>query len=125
MVNLLTKNQYFKNFSTVSAYQKPRAKDLPCLFSELVEKYNEVGLRTCETKESQKWRRASNQETAKRLMLYHNHLPELSNLHSSLGSYSICEKHYNQIIVTNQFHRHLVGLVQENKDCDSILTKSM
>jgi hypothetical protein len=99
----------------VSAFQKPRAKDLSCLFAELVEKYNEVGLKTCETKESQKWRHASNQETAKRLTHYHNYLPELFNLHSVLESYSICERHYNQIIVTNHFYRHLAGLVQENK----------
>ena len=104
----------FKTFS-VSTFQKLRAKDLPCLFAELVAKYNEVGLKTCETKESQKWRHASNQETAKHLTLYHNYIPELSNLHSVLESYSICEKHYNQIIVADYFYRHIAGFVQENK----------
>ena len=68
----------------MSTYLKPRAKDLPCLFAELVEKYSEVGLKSCETKESQKWRNASNQGTAKRLVLYHDYFPELSNLHFSL-----------------------------------------
>jgi hypothetical protein len=99
----------------VSAYLKPKAKDLPCLFAELVEKYNEVKLKSCEIKESQKWRSASNQETAKRLAIYYDYFPELSNLHSSLKSYSICERHYNQIIVTNQFYQHLISSVQENK----------
>ena len=88
----------------MSAYLKPRAKDLPCLFAELVEKYSEVELKLCATKKSQKWRNASNQRTAKRLALYHDYFPELSDLHSSLESYSICEKHYNQIIVANQFY---------------------
>lgn len=99
----------------MSAFQKPRAKDLPCLFADLVEKYNGVGLKTCETKESQKWRHASNQETAKRLTLYHDYIPELFNFHSNLETYSVCENHYNQIIVANHFYQHIAGLVQENK----------
>ena len=34
-----------------------------------------------------------------------------------MGSYSICEKHYNQIIATNQFYQYLtlIGSAQDNK----------
>ncbi|RHZ81313.1 hypothetical protein Glove_122g21 [Diversispora epigaea] len=99
----------------MSTYLKLRAKDLPCLFAKLVEKYNEVGLKSCEIKESQKWQNVSNLETAKRLTIYYYYFSELSNLHSSLKSYSICERHYNQIIVTNQFYQHLTSSIQENK----------
>ena len=76
-------------------------------------------MKTCETKESQKWRHASNQETAKRLTHYHNCLPELSNLHSVLESYSICERHYNQIIVTNHFIDILQVLSKRINDCNA------
>ena len=66
-------------------------------------------------KESQTWQNANTQETAKQLARYHNYLPKLASLHSSLKSYSICERHYNQIIVTNQFYRLLTDSNQENK----------
>ena len=99
----------------MSVYQKPRAKDLPCVFASLVEAYGEVGLRSCETKEHQMWRHASTKETAKRLALFHNYIPELANIHSSLKSYAICERHYNQIIATNQFYQHFINRSQENK----------
>jgi len=99
----------------VSVNQKASAKDLPCLFADLVEKYSEIGLKPCETKESQRWRHASTAETARRLAFYHNHFPELTNLHSSLEFYSFCEKHYNQIVATNQFYQRLIGFAQENK----------
>ena len=35
---------------------KPKAKDLPCLFENLVEKYQGSRLAQCETKERQRWR---------------------------------------------------------------------
>lgn len=99
----------------MSVYQKPRAKDLPCIFASLVEAYSEVGLRSCETKEHQMWRHASTKETAKRLALFHKYIPELANIHSSLKSFAICEKHYNQIIATNQFYQHFTNRSQESK----------
>ncbi len=60
--------------------QRPRAKDLPCIFVELVSKYSELGLKSCEMKNSQVWRHASSPEAAKRLTLYHNFISELINL---------------------------------------------
>ena len=32
-----------------------------------------------------------------------------------MNIYSICERHYNQAIATNQFYQHLVGSIQKNK----------
>jgi len=37
----------------MSAYQKPKAKDLLCIFSDLVDSYSKIGLKAYETKESQ------------------------------------------------------------------------
>ncbi|RHZ87684.1 hypothetical protein Glove_33g70 [Diversispora epigaea] len=84
-INSLEKNIF--NNLLVSAYLKLKAKDLPLYRAK----------------------------TAKRLTIYYNYFSELSNLHSSLKSYSICERHYNQIIATNQFYQHLISSVQENK----------
>ncbi|RHZ88893.1 hypothetical protein Glove_20g26 [Diversispora epigaea] len=39
------------NYTNISAYLKPKAKNLPCLFAKLVEKYSEAGLKSCETNE--------------------------------------------------------------------------
>ena len=112
----------------MSTYLKPKARNLQCIFADLVEKYNEIGLKPCETKETQKWRYADNENAAKKLLQYHTYLPELVNRHVSLNVYSICERHYNQAIATNQFYQHLVGSVQKNKrlrlennDIDSIV----
>ena len=66
-------------------------------------------------KESQIWQNANTQKTAKQLTQYHNYLPELANLYSSLKSYSICERYYNQIIITNQFYHLFTESNQKNK----------
>ncbi|RHZ86479.1 hypothetical protein Glove_50g125 [Diversispora epigaea] len=97
----------------MSNYKKQKAKDLKCIFADLVEEYREIRLRSCGTSEIQKWRHASSLEAARRLVNYHDFIPELSSL--SLKSYSICQTHYNQIISTNQFYEHLIGSTQEKK----------
>ena len=53
----------------------------------------------------------------KRLALYHDFIPELIDLQPFLNSYSICEKHYNQIISTNYFYQQLLddSLIDFNK----------
>ena len=51
---------------------KQKAREFPCLFAELVEKYSKFGLKSCETKESQVWRYASGGQAIKRLALYLN-----------------------------------------------------
>jgi len=47
-----------------------KAREFPCLFVELVEKYSKFGLKPCEMKESQVWRYASGGQVTKRLALY-------------------------------------------------------
>jgi len=95
---------------------KQKASELPCLFVDLVEKYSKVGLKSCETKESQVWQYASGSQTTKRLASYHDFIPELADLQPFLNSYSICEKHYNQII-SNYFYEQLLddSLIDCNK----------
>ena len=70
----------------MSTYLKPKARNLQCIFADLAEKYDKIGLKPCETKESQKWRYADNENTAKKLLQYHTYLPELVNRHCSLMS---------------------------------------
>src|SRR5690242_17483383 len=88
-----------------------RAQDLSCVFENLVEKYEEIGLKSCETKETQRWRHASAQEAARQLAFYHPYFTELANLRS-LTVYSLCERHYNQLIVSN----HLYDLLQSSAE---------
>ena len=54
----------------MSIKQRASAKNLPCLFADLVEKYSKVGLKPCETKKSQRWRHVSTQDAAQRLAFY-------------------------------------------------------
>ena len=68
-------------------------------------------------KESQVWRYASGGQATKRLVLYRDFIPELIDPEPFLNSYSICEKHYNQIISTNYFYQQLLddSLIDCNK----------
>src|SRR6185295_3536237 len=91
---------FFYNSTIVTEYQKPQTKDLPCIFANLVDLYTDKGLKPCATKRNQTWRHASSKAAAERLLIYHDYIPELNSLHP-LDSYSICEIHYNQVIVTN------------------------
>jgi len=93
----------------VTEHQKPQAKDLPYIFANLVRLYTDKGMKPCATKNNQTWRHASSNAAAERLLVYHDYIPELNSLCSSLDSYSICEVHYNQIIVTNKFYQVLSG----------------
>ena len=68
-------------------------KDVPCIFDSL-SKDSQL-----ETKENQRWRHTSANAAAKSLTEMAEHLPELSLLLDSLENYSLCERHYNQIIV--------------------------
>lgn len=88
---------------------KQFARNLPCIFENLVTGYKDKGLRECETKKTQKWRHASSQEAANRLSLYHNFFPELASLQTSLETYSLCEKHYNQIVASTHFYQFLLN----------------
>ncbi|CAG8799807.1 7149_t:CDS:1, partial [Gigaspora margarita] len=91
-----------------SKSQRMRAQDLLCVFENLVKKYKEIGLKFCKTKETQRWQHASTQEAARQLTFYFPYFIELTNLHS-LRVYSLCERHYNQLIVSNNLYNLLQG----------------
>ena len=92
----------------MTEYQKTQAKDLPCIFANLVDLYTDKGLKPCATKNYQTWRYASSKAAAEKLQACHNYIPEL--LHVSLNSYSVCDVHYNQVISTNRFYETLSNL---------------
>ncbi|CAG8619507.1 14878_t:CDS:2, partial [Dentiscutata erythropus] len=78
---------------TSLAIEKPRAKDLFCIFSLIANKYSKLRLRPCKTKEKQTWRYADTATTTYQLKSYVDYIPELKLY---LYSHSICEN-----IITN------------------------
>ena len=86
---------------------KPKEKDLPCLFENLVEKYQGSQLAQCETKERQQWCWVSGEKATERVKLLSHYFPELLLLLNSLNKYSLCEKHYNQLVANDYFVEHL------------------
>jgi hypothetical protein len=76
------------------------ASDLPCLFGSLVKKYQ---LGPCYDTNCDKkyWRRASGNKANERVKIFAEYFPELFLLIYSLDNYSICVRHYNQIITSN------------------------
>jgi len=84
-----------------------KPKDLPCLFESLVERDQNIHLVLCETKEKQKWHFASGEKSTERAKLLAKYCPKLLSLLNSLENYSICEKHYNQLVANNYFIEHL------------------
>ena len=59
------------------------------------------------TKEKLKWHFASGEKPTERAKLLAKYFPELFSLLNSLENYSICEKHYNQLVANNYFIEHL------------------
>jgi hypothetical protein len=86
---------------------KLNAKNLICLFNFFANKYPESQLLQCETKENQRWRYASASAVIQRVTEMAKYFPELSLLLNSLENYSLCERHYNQVIVRNSFIKQL------------------
>ncbi|CAG8655031.1 17025_t:CDS:2, partial [Gigaspora rosea] len=89
-------------------------KDLPCLFKFLTEDYPGSELAKCETLEKKRWRHADSpmvENKAKTLVKY---LPKLSPLLGSLNDYSVCQKHYNNIIIKNFFLEQIEKIVSPN-----------
>ena len=72
------------------------ANELPCLFEVLTIKYPE-SLPPCGTKENQMWRFAA----VEKIKIMAKYFSELSLLIQSLDNYSICVRHYNQIVTSN------------------------
>ena len=55
------------------------------------------------TMRNQRWRHASASAAAKSLTKMAKYLPELSSLLDSLDNYSMCERHYNQVVVKKSY----------------------
>jgi len=100
-----------------------KAEDLPCLFENLVEKYQDTCLIQCGNKEKQRWRFASGEKSTEKVKPLAKYFPELLSLLNSLEKYSICEKHYNQCVANDYFIENLkkidslrsLSFVQENE----------
>ncbi|CAG8508152.1 6603_t:CDS:2 [Scutellospora calospora] len=103
------------------ATSKPEAKNLPCIFDSLADKYPKSQLVQCEVKENQRRRHASAEMAVNRIAIVAQHFPELSLLLNSLENYSLCERHYNQIVAKNSF----INKLQENsKEKDNNKSKT-
>ena len=85
----------------MAANQRPKAKDLPCVFATFFEKYEGVGLLEYETKKSQTKRYMNSEKSKSRLQLCHTFFSELVQIQMHLEEYSLCEIHYNQLIASD------------------------
>ena len=93
------------------------ASTLPCLLARLVEVYSKSHqLKSCEIKINQSWRRASGKAVREHVQIFAKYFPELSSLSNSLEDYSLCERHYNQIVASD-------SLLQTLQTGDSTSTK--
>ncbi|RIB16285.1 hypothetical protein C2G38_2038690 [Gigaspora rosea] len=102
-------NQANQDNQANQANQCPLAKDLLCAFATLVPLYKNLGLLECETKSLQTMRHASSKLSQDCLPLYNNFFPELVQIQTHLEDFSLCEKHYNQIIVSDFLRQMLVS----------------
>ncbi|RIB01781.1 hypothetical protein C2G38_2150302 [Gigaspora rosea] len=80
---------------------------LPCLFSTLVKTYEHKKLSEYETKEKQRIRNADTNAIKTRIKLFEPHFVELSSFQNKLEKYTICEKHYNQIVPKDNYLNYL------------------
>ncbi|CAG8753956.1 31615_t:CDS:2, partial [Gigaspora margarita] len=87
------KRQDSTSLLQVSNYKKQKVQDLYCIFKDLVKKYNQTGLSTCEIEDCKKWNTTC-QKAAKQLTFFKPYFPELSNLF--LENYPLCLTYYNQ-----------------------------
>ncbi|CAG8834263.1 7962_t:CDS:2, partial [Gigaspora margarita] len=94
------------------SYQKQKARDLSCIFKDLVKNYRDFGLSSCEMEERKYWN-ASGPKAAEKLLLFQTYIPELANYF--LESHSLCQTHDNQIVLSNLFYKHLSSLAQETQ----------
>ncbi|RHZ73180.1 hypothetical protein Glove_232g221 [Diversispora epigaea] len=88
-----------------------KAKDKSCIIVFLAKNYSNSQLvdqlKTCKTEEKQKWRHASADAAVKKLTEIAKYFPELTLLLDSLENYSLCEKHYNNIVAKSSFIKQL------------------
>jgi len=90
---------------------------LPCLFEVLTIKYPE-SLPPCRTKEDQKWRFTSGNAAVEKIKIMAKYFSELSLLLDSLESYSLCGKHYNQVVAKDLLFKNLkkAGILEETEE---------
>ncbi|CAG8517829.1 12307_t:CDS:1 [Dentiscutata heterogama] len=74
---------------------------ITCVLASSVSLHNGSGLLECETKERQTIRHADSKLAKSRLPLYNSFFPELIQIQTHLEDFSLCEKHYNQLVVSN------------------------
>ncbi|CAG8762519.1 8365_t:CDS:2 [Gigaspora margarita] len=88
-----------------------------CIFADLVEKYNIANsLKHCDIN-PKRIQNANALAVVRRLVLLQPYMPEHANYHSSLATYIICQKHYNQIVVNDYYN--LASLNQEENQPDT------
>ncbi|CAG8787129.1 19737_t:CDS:2, partial [Racocetra fulgida] len=107
VANQLVANQVTTNQATDN--EQPRAQDLLCVFASFFEKYKSLGLLECEMKESQIIWHADSKKPRDRLQLYHTFFSELVQIQMHLRNFSLCEKHYNQLIISDFLHQILLS----------------
>ncbi|CAG8852736.1 42128_t:CDS:2, partial [Gigaspora margarita] len=88
----------------------------------LVKKYDGTGLSTCKTKDRKKWN-ATGPKAAKQLTFFKPYFSELSTL--SLKNHSLCQTHYNQVVMSNRFYEHLSSYFQENLSDTDLDTQTL
>ncbi|CAG8638605.1 10566_t:CDS:2, partial [Dentiscutata heterogama] len=87
-----------------SQYQQRKRRpvyELPCALASSVSLHDSSGLLECETKERQTIWHADSNLAKNRLPLYNSFFPELIQIQTHLEDFSLCEKHYNQLIVSD------------------------
>ncbi|CAG8750468.1 10196_t:CDS:2, partial [Ambispora leptoticha] len=89
-----------------TANQGSKAKDLPCIFLDLVRYYSDQGLNVCGMPKSEHWRNANAPAAARKLEAFQDLIPELRD--QQFSQFSICVNHYNQVIANDNFYQHLL-----------------
>ncbi|CAG8601296.1 11044_t:CDS:1, partial [Cetraspora pellucida] len=102
-------NQEDKANQANQANKRPNAKNLPCALATLVPLYKNLGLLECEIKNSQTIRHADSKKPKSRLQLYNDFFPELIQIQTHLQDFSLCEKHYNQLVASDFLHQMLIN----------------
>jgi len=86
---------------------KPEVKNLFCIFNFIINKYPESQLISCETKKKQRWRYALTKIAKNKITILANYFSELNSLLDSLENYSLCKKHYNNVVARDSFINQL------------------
>lgn len=101
----------------MSTSQVQSEKTPQCIFADLVKKYSiAIGLKDCD-ESPKRIRNADAPAVVKRLVHLQSFIPELVDRHSSLATYIICQKHYNQIVANDYYN--LASLDQEEDQPDN------